>query len=180
MLDLALEGGSGLDLLEDGPEHWSWSGSASFGPRNTDQPGASGVYPLATGSVTYTMTFTGNGPGRFGGCSAQGSVTKQLTDPDWTGWLGVSTSAADGLSPPYEYGGTTSPLSTEAGQMSVTQSACPNPDDNGKTAVTDIPPPLSADGASPDGLTYKGSHSVEPTPGTPPIVWHWDFHGETE
>jgi hypothetical protein len=64
--------------------------------------------------------------------------------------------------------------------MSVTQSACPNPDDNGKTAITDIPPPLSADGASPDGLTYKGSHSVEPTPGTPPIVWHWDFHGETE
>ena len=167
----------------DGRERWSWSGSATFGPRNTNQPGASGHYPLAAGSVTYTMTFNAAGPGWFGGCSAQGSVTKQLTDPDWGGgWL-VTTFADDGLSPPYEYSGSISPFSTEAGQMAVTLSACPDPHDNGTTALIDILSPLSAgspdgEATSSDGLIYTGTWAVE-GPSSVPVVWHWDFHGET-
>ena len=160
----------------DGRERWSWSGSATFGPRNTNQPGASGHYPLAAGSVTYTMTFTAAGPH----CNAQGSATKQLTDGDG-GWL-VTTFADDGLSPPYEYSGSIAFFS-EPGQMAVTLSACPDPDDNGKTELIDIPPPLRAgtpdgEATSSDGLIYTGTWAVE-GPSSVPVVWHWDFHGQT-
>jgi hypothetical protein len=172
----------------DGRERWSWGGSATFGPRNTDQPGASGHYPLAAGWVTYTMTFTASGPGQFGGCSAQGSVTKQITDQEladqgwFGGWVVIST-AEDGLSPPYEYSGRIASLSTEASQMAVTRHTCPDPADNGTTDFIDIPLPLSATGfdanaTSPDGLTYAGTLDTAPAMGAP-VVWHWDFHGET-
>ena len=166
----------------DGSEHWSWGGSATFGPRPYDQPGASGEFPLAGGTVTYVMTFTADGPGRFGGCSAQGSATKQLNDQDFYGsWL-VTTFAEDGLSPPYDYTGDINPLTTEAGHMAVTLHGCPDPDDNGSTRLIDIMPVLSAGTSegpamSPDGLTYAGTYAVD---SNLPVVWNWDFHGETE
>ena len=164
----------------DGRQRWSWGGSATFGPRHTYQPGASGYFPLAAGSVTYTMTFTAAGPGRFGGCNAQGSATKQLTEGDG-GWL-VMTFADDGLSPPYEYSGFID-FYSEPGQMAVTLSACPDPDRNGTTTLISLLKPLSAgtqdgEATSPDGLIYTGTWAVE-GPSSVPVVWHWDFHGET-
>ena len=113
-------------------------------------------------------------------CSAQGSATKQLTEGDG-GWL-VMTFADDGLSPPYEYSGSID-FYSEPGQMAVTLSACPDPDRNGTTELISLLQPLSAgspdgEATSPDGLIYTGTWAVE-GPSSFPVVWHWDFHGET-
>ena len=60
---------------------------------------------------------------------------------------------------------------------------CPDPADNGTMDFIDIPLPLSAtgfdaDATSQNGLTYAGTLDTAPAMGAP-VVWHWDFHGET-
>jgi hypothetical protein len=164
----------------DGRWLWSWSGSAAFGPSIYSTPGPGGDYPLVSGTVTYEGTFTANGPGEFGGCSAHGTVTRALTAPDYGGEWVVTGNGSDGYSPPFDYGGSVVPMTTEGALMTVTLSSCPSPDDNGKTAMTQLPEPLHTGDTSADGLTYVDTLSFA-YPGClcEPDVWHFDFHGET-
>jgi hypothetical protein len=165
----------------DGHWVWSWSGSATFGPRTTPDPGANGAYYLASGTVSYEGTFTANGPGQFGGCSAHGTTTGSLPNQYAAGNDGLVSlgTGLDGLSPPYDYSVATS--APGDGTMIVTLSACPNPMDNGTTEGIALPDPLDGSGSSPDGLTFAGTLAVADTcSNCIPDVWHWDLHGETE
>jgi hypothetical protein len=169
----------------DGHWVWSWSGNATFGPPNTNNPGANGLYPIVSGSASYEATFTANGPGQFGGCSAHGSETVNLTGPGWDGSWQVIGTGNDGLSPPYEYRGVIEGFSDETANMIVTRSSCPNPSDNGTPASTARPQPVATCSdsensypMSADGLSYTGT--CGPFTLAIPDIWHWDFHGETE
>jgi hypothetical protein len=173
--------GSRDHVQDDGHWVWAWSGSGMFGPRTTPDPGANGPYYLASGTVSYEGTFTANGPGEFGGCSAHGTATGNLPNPFAAGNDGlVSTGTGlDGLSPPYDY--MVSISAPGDGFMTVTLSACPNPMNNGTTTGVALPDPLSGYGSSPDGLTFTGTLSnADSCSNCEPDVWHWDLHGETE
>jgi hypothetical protein len=169
----------------DGRWVWSWGGSATFGAASYSDQSPNGSYPLTGGTVTYEGTFTANGPGQFGGCSAHGSATRALNPSKYIGAWSVLGSGDDGLSPPYEYGATVSAGGPESDNdafyMTVTLSSCPNPGDNGKTDTTALPDPLAAQGTSADGLSFSGTWSgAYPGCGCEPDVWNWDFHGETQ
>ena len=144
----------------DGHWVWSWSGNATFGPPNTNNPGANGTYPIASGTASYEAAFTANGPGQFGGCSAHGSETVNLTDPGWEGsWQALGT-GNDGLSPPYQYSGTIAGASNGTAGMVVTLSSCPNPSDNGKTADTARPDPARRLRRRREQLSHVSGRSV--------------------